>query len=344
MVANNMIEHPLAVRCMTYNQARYITDAMNGFCMQQTNFPFVCTIVDDASTDGEQEVIRQYLNDNFDLQDASIAYEKDEAYGHVTFARHKTNVNCYFAVVYLNENHYSQRKPKAPYLKEWTDNVKYIALCEGDDYWTDPLKLQKQVDFLEANEECCMTACAANWVTDGKIVKNDRISDVPRDLTTDEVILGGGGYLATCSLVYKNSKLNDIIPKWRKNANVGDYPLQIQGTLVGTLHYFPDTMCVYRYNCKESWTERFLGKDKERTLLHRKAEITWMLELDKATQRKYKHAICLHLKQYFPQIYLQKKVSIREYMHVVLAVGSVYDYKRMFKDIVKRILNYHCEM
>ncbi len=158
MVANNMIEHPLAVRCMTYNQARYITDAMNGFCMQQTNFPFVCTIVDDASTDGEQEVIRQYLNDNFDLQDASIAYEKDEAYGHVTFARHKTNVNCYFAVVYLNENHYSQRKPKAPYLKEWTDNVKYIALCEGDDYWTDPLKLQKQVDFLESHPDyslCC---------------------------------------------------------------------------------------------------------------------------------------------------------------------------------------------
>ncbi len=333
----------LRAHCATYNHSPYITDALNGFVMQKTDFPFVCTIMDDASTDGEQEVIKKYMQDFFDLQDASVAYERDTDYGHLTFAQHKTNKNCFFAIILLKENHYSKRKSKVPYLADWLD-TKYIAICEGDDYWTDPQKLQKQVDFLDLHEECCMTACAANWVTDGRIVKNDRISDVPRDLTTDEVILGGGGYLATCSLVYKNSKLNDIIPKWRKDANVGDYPLQIQATLVGALHFFPDTMCVYRYGCKGSWTERFLGKNKERTLLHRKAEITWMLELDKATQRKYKHAICLHLKQYFPQIYLQKKVSIREYMHVVLAVGSLYDYKRMFKDIVKRILNYHCEM
>ena len=63
----------------------------------------------------------------------------------------------YFAVVYLKENHYSQKKSKAPYLTEWED-TKYIALCEGDDYWTDPLKLQKQVDFLERHPDyslCC---------------------------------------------------------------------------------------------------------------------------------------------------------------------------------------------
>ena len=82
------------VSCMTYNQSAYITDAMNGFVMQQTNFPFVCTIVDDASTDGEQEVISAFVKENFDLQDTSIAYEKDVDYGHVAFARHKTNKNC----------------------------------------------------------------------------------------------------------------------------------------------------------------------------------------------------------------------------------------------------------
>ena len=96
----NPMRFMVCTRCMTYNQARYITDAMNGFVMQQTGFPFVCTIVDDASTDGEQEVIKNYLQEHFDLQDSAVAYDKDTDYGHVTFARHKTNKNCYFVVIY----------------------------------------------------------------------------------------------------------------------------------------------------------------------------------------------------------------------------------------------------
>lgn len=149
-----MIDYTFLLRahCATYNHVYYITDALNGFVMQQTDFPFVCTIVDDASTDGEQDVIKKYMQEYFDLQDSSVAYEKDTDYGHVTFAQHKINKNCYFAVIYLKENHYSQKKSKAPYLTEWMD-TKYIAVCEGDDYWTDPLKLQKQVGFLETHSE-----------------------------------------------------------------------------------------------------------------------------------------------------------------------------------------------
>lgn len=142
----------LRVYCATFNHSAYVADALAGFVMQQTNFPYVCTIVDDASTDGAQRVIKRFVEKNFDVRNHSVAYEIDTEYGHVTFARHKTNENCYFAVVYLKENHYSQKKSKAPYLTEWMD-TKFIALCEGDDFWTDPLKLQKQVDFLEAHEE-----------------------------------------------------------------------------------------------------------------------------------------------------------------------------------------------
>ena len=149
MMANKWM---VCVRCYTYNQSRYINDALNGFVIQQTNFPFVCCIVDDASTDGEQAVIKKYVAENFDLQDSLVAYEMDVDYGHVSFARHKANKNCFFAVIYLKENHYSQKKTKAKYLAEWMD-VKYIALCEGDDYWTDPLKLQKQVEFLESHPD-----------------------------------------------------------------------------------------------------------------------------------------------------------------------------------------------
>ena len=61
----NNIENPefkVFVRCMTYNQSKYIVETMNGFTMQQTDFPFVCCIVDDSSTDGEQKIISKYLN------------------------------------------------------------------------------------------------------------------------------------------------------------------------------------------------------------------------------------------------------------------------------------------
>lgn len=144
------------VQCATFQHAKYITDAMNGFTMQQTDFPFVCTIIDDASTDGEQDVISNYLDTHFDLSEDGVAYKKETDYAHIIYAQHKTNKNCYFAVLFLKENHYSQKKDKKPYLKEWRENVDYIALCEGDDYWTDPHKLQKQVDIMESDKDVMM--------------------------------------------------------------------------------------------------------------------------------------------------------------------------------------------
>lgn len=142
----------VTVSCMTYNQSKYITDAMNGFTMQQTSFPFVCTIVDDASTDDEQEVISKYVEDNFDFSEGSVAYHKETDYANITYAQHKANKNCYFAVLYLKENHYSQSKDKMGYLSEWRDICEYEALCEGDDYWIVPDKLEMQVEFLDKNE------------------------------------------------------------------------------------------------------------------------------------------------------------------------------------------------
>ena len=81
----------VGVECMTFNQSKYILDALNGFVMQQTNFLFVVMVVDDASTDGEQEVIRQFVSEQFDLADTNISYEKETDYAYITYAQHKTN-------------------------------------------------------------------------------------------------------------------------------------------------------------------------------------------------------------------------------------------------------------
>ncbi|MBO7635450.1 MAG: glycosyltransferase [Paludibacteraceae bacterium] len=149
----NGVDFLLRVECMTYNQAPYIKDALDGFCMQQTTFPFLCIIADDASTDGEPEVIKKYLDTNFDkIENALSTEDETDEYLRI-YARHKKNLNCYFCVVLFKYNHYSIRKLKVYNIAELVPKIKYMAMCEGDDYWTDPQKLQKQVDFLEEHEE-----------------------------------------------------------------------------------------------------------------------------------------------------------------------------------------------
>ena len=145
-------------KCLTYNHAPYIIDAMNGFCMQKTSFPFLITIIDDASTDGEPEIINTYLQENFNLKDAKVARNEENEDYRLIYAQHKTNTNCFFAVFLLKYNHHSIKKNKSLYYADWEDSSRYVAFCEGDDYWTDPQKLQKQVDFMDAHPEyvfCC---------------------------------------------------------------------------------------------------------------------------------------------------------------------------------------------
>lgn len=148
---NNNSNNPLvSIRCMTFNHKPYIRQCLDGFVMQETNFPFVAIVVDDASTDNEQEVLWNFINN--ELDHTSLQKEDTDDFIRVV-APHKTNKQCVFIFILLKYNHYCIRKAKSPYYKDWEDKTKYIALCEGDDYWTDPLKLQKQVDFLESHPD-----------------------------------------------------------------------------------------------------------------------------------------------------------------------------------------------
>lgn len=166
------------VYCITYNQSHYIVDTMDGFCKQQTTFPFVCSIIDDASTDGEREVIKKYLQKNFvyEKDEITVCEENDDFIRY--FAQHKTNNNCFFNVFLLKYNHYSIKKSKLSYVGGY-DGVKYMAFCEGDDYWINPSMLQKQVSFLECHDDYCM-CCGGyrihiNGVLENEVVfkKND---------------------------------------------------------------------------------------------------------------------------------------------------------------------------
>lgn len=151
-------QYKVCIKCFTFNHRPYIEEAMDGFSKQKTDFPFVALIVDDASTDGEQIVIKDYLNEWFDMESARI---EDREYAEVIVARHKTNPTCVFAVMLMKYNHYGTKelkRKKTSYISEWISDAEFIAMCEGDDYWTDERKLQKQVSFLEAHPDysfCC---------------------------------------------------------------------------------------------------------------------------------------------------------------------------------------------
>lgn len=123
---------PLVVSLtLAYNHEAYIRDTLDGFVMQKTNFPFVAIVHDDASTDGTAAIIREYA----------------EKYPEIIYP------------IYEPENQYSKRDGSLGYIMLTAANstgAKYVAMCEGDDYWTDPLKLQKQVDFLESHPDYSM--------------------------------------------------------------------------------------------------------------------------------------------------------------------------------------------
>ena len=234
--------------CMTYNHENYITDAMNGFVMQQTTFPVVTVIMDDASPDHTAEIIRRFVSENFDFQESSVAYEIDTDYGHVSFARHKTNKNCFFAVICLKENHYSQKKSKVPYLAEWKD-TKYIALCEGDDYWTDPLKLQKQVDFMEKHKDYSMCFHAAEVKNEGKAVdfyrNGTHFLDLDdREYSSTEVV--SKWMVPTASIVFRSDLINKYQLKHPEWLAFGDITLVLQCSHTGKIFGMSDVMSVYR--------------------------------------------------------------------------------------------------
>ncbi len=238
------MEYPkfkVCARCFTFNQSKYITDTMNGFTMQKTDFPFVCCIVDDASTDGEQDVIMDYLEANFDLSEGSVYYQKETDYANITYAQHKTNTNCYFAVLLLKKNHYSQRKPKMQYLAEWTDSVEYEALCEGDDYWIDEYKLAKQAELMDGNPELGM--CYTRYY------KFDNQNRAVGGSYTEFKKLLFANVIGTLTVmlrrcVYDNYE-RDIQP-FDKGWKMGDYPMWLYLAAESTIRFINEPTAVYR--------------------------------------------------------------------------------------------------
>ena len=168
-------------------------------------------------------------------------------------------------------------------------NGKYIALCEGDDYWTAPLKLQKQYDAMEEHPDIDICAHAVKKIraSNGQVLENVAPSDKEIVFDVDEVIAGGGGFVATNSLFYRRELLENQ-PEFRRYCPL-DYALQIQGALRGGMLYLPDNMAVYRALVPGSWSVRM---NKSNYTDSQRNKIKRMLDMvDEETQGKYTKTI-----------------------------------------------------
>jgi len=216
-----MIENkPLvSVCCITYKHKPYIRDTIEGFLMQKTTFPIEIIIHDDASTDGTADIIREY----------------EQKYPEI------------IKPIYQKENQWSKGiRPSPTYV--WPKaHGKYIALCEGDDYWTDPYKLQKQVDFLEGNPEysLCFHDAIVLWEDKSQPPKYFCSKDQKETSTIEDVI--EKWFIPSASMVFRKDAIMPL-PEWFANIYNGDWALQLLLADKGKIKYLNEVMSVYRKN------------------------------------------------------------------------------------------------
>ena len=252
------MHYKVCVWCDTFNQSHYITETLDGFCNQSTNFPYVCIIIDDASTDGEQKVIQKYLDANFiehTDERFSLNCETEDYKRQVMI--HKENKNCTFVVLFLKYNHYQIGKNKEYYRSQWIDNSDYIALCEGDDYWIDKEKLHKQVDILDSHPECSLVHTRFNFWTE---VNSDFESDEKAHLRNMSVI-NNKENVPYCILRYNDYRIQTCTAMFRTEFYkqfqstrdvedglflMGDTQMWMNLASLGNIYYLPDVTSVYR--------------------------------------------------------------------------------------------------
>ncbi len=223
------MSNPLvSISCITYNHAPYIRQCLDGFLMQECDFEYEILIHDDASTDGTSDIIREYQEKYPEIIKPIIQTENQWSQG-VRGIMAKFN--------------FSRAKGK------------YIALCEGDDYWTDPLKLQKQVDFLEENPEyslCCHTYTIIRDINNcnnkkGEEQKNNYLTKKTR-ITLEDYLKKKT--IKTLTVVFKSEYVNEKYFNYnflkKISSTSGDWLLFHKLLLFGDCYIFSEDMGTYR--------------------------------------------------------------------------------------------------
>lgn len=227
------MEPVVSICCLTYNHILYIRQCLDGFMMQKINFPIEILIYDDASTDGTQGIIREYENKYPDI--IKPIYQKENQY----------SKGIKVSLVY----NYSRAKGK------------YIALCEGDDYWTDPYKLQKQVDFLESHPDYVMCSHRFNqYIQEKELLEEEQDKDFKGADYDLKNLIGGKWLTQTLTVMYRRSALD--LKRYAAYGMSMDMILFYELLRNGKGYCFPDIMAVYRVHKGGVWSEVSMNRQR----------------------------------------------------------------------------------
>jgi len=253
-------EPKVSVAMITYNHEPYIAQAVESVMMQETDFPYELVIGDDASTDrtrGIIEGLKQRFPDRIQLLPVGPNIGMNRNLGRVLSA-------C---------------------------RGEYVALLDGDDYWTSPQKLQKQAEFLD--KHCGFAICFHNveWIADGSVGDDDaRKPPVPRPVATlDDILLLN--FIPTASAVFRRN-LFGVLPEWYFELPCGDWPLHILNAEHGNIGYLNEKMAVYRIHQGGAWSVITAREEAERILemydkLAREMTVTYSKALSRARAPHY---------------------------------------------------------
>lgn len=291
-----MEEILVSIVCVTYNHESYIMDALKGFLSQKTDFKYEIIIHDDASTDKTTDIIRDFEALHGDM----------------------------IRVIYQKENQYSKMK-SFWFLRDIYSKCKgkYIAFCEGDDFWIDSHKLQIQVDFLEKHSNYILSSHNAVRLNceDGTV---EAVSpyDCDKMLSPEEIIMQYHGNVPSASIVMRTDALTEMEDLFWEY-DVGDWLLQLSCITKGKIYYFDRVMSVYRFRHEGSWTLA-QAEDIKKHFEHGFKMVEFLEKYNKYTNNIYeKFAVAriqgyindlLNLKKEKEEIYLAHYIQHQPYL------------------------------
>lgn len=225
----------LSVLVLTHNQKDYIRECLDSILKQKIDFDLEIIIGEDDSKDGTREICMEYADKHPDKIRLLLHSKKNK----VTFKKSPPHsFNSFYGL--------------------FSARGKYIAICEGDDYWTDSEKLQKQLNYLESNPDCSLsyhpTLCFDELDPSVRFFKQPKQPDQSRKFDVEEYIKGKGLGVWTVSMVGKAEYFKEI-PEWLLQAPITDLAIKLYYAHHGKIGYLTDCMAVYRRRSKGSWSE-----------------------------------------------------------------------------------------